>query len=241
MVRPCVARGFVELAFSGLASMYPVSDWSCFAPDQYGYQRACDLISGQASLGHSGHQCSHAPGRPILHLFSFSRRPRRVRVLITSSIASWVCAVLCSCLAAVPSSRPAGAEVRRAQGPSRLAVALALPLAPALPGHALTGPSTARGLSGSRRSFIGLDALEGAPLVKNRPGDAGELVGERNRQHVVVEALLCGLDPRLEPIAVPMLRPDLDQHDPGGLNEQSAQIAIAALRYAAEDRAVAGR
>src|SRR5258708_18211345 len=53
--------------------------------------------------------------------------------------------------------------MRRAQGPSRLAVALALPLAPALPGHALTGPSTARGLSGSVR-FIGLDALEGAPL-----------------------------------------------------------------------------
>src|SRR5258708_17073100 len=54
MVRPCVARGFVELAFSGLASMYPVSDWSCFAPDQYGYQRACDLISGQASTGPCG-------------------------------------------------------------------------------------------------------------------------------------------------------------------------------------------
>src|SRR5258708_35404458 len=55
-----------------------------------------------------------------------------------------------------------------------------------VPGQALTGPSTARGLSGSVRCFIGLDALEGAPLVKNRPGDAGELVGERNRQHVVV-------------------------------------------------------
>src|SRR5260370_12054916 len=54
MVRPCVARGFVELAFSGLASMYPVSDWSCFAPDQYGYQRACDLINGQASTGPCG-------------------------------------------------------------------------------------------------------------------------------------------------------------------------------------------
>jgi hypothetical protein len=27
--------------------------------------------------GHSGHQCSHAPGRPILHLVSSSRRPRR--------------------------------------------------------------------------------------------------------------------------------------------------------------------
>src|SRR6266852_4943297 len=113
--------------------------------------------------------------------------------------------------------------MRRAQGPSRLVVALA----PALPGHALTGPSTARGLSGSVR-FIGLDALEGAPFVKNRPGDAGELVGERNRQHVVVEALLGSLDPRLEPVAVPMLWPDLDQHDPGGLHEQSAQIAIAA-------------
>src|SRR6266853_6603799 len=87
MVRPCVARGFVELAFSGLASMYPVSDWSCFAPDHYGYQRACDLISGQASTGHSRHQCSHAPGRPILHLFLSSRRPRRVKGCgVTSSL-----------------------------------------------------------------------------------------------------------------------------------------------------------
>jgi hypothetical protein len=37
------------------------------APDHHGNQRACDLISGQASMGHLGHQCSHAPGRPILH------------------------------------------------------------------------------------------------------------------------------------------------------------------------------
>jgi hypothetical protein len=88
--------------------------------------------------------------------------------------------------APVPSSRPAGAEVRRAQGPSGLAVARALPLAPAWPGHALTGPSPARGLSGLGCVFIALDALEGAPLMKNRPGDAGELVGERDRQHVVV-------------------------------------------------------
>ena len=29
--------------------------------------------------GHSGHQCSHAPGRPNLHLFSSSRRPRQVK------------------------------------------------------------------------------------------------------------------------------------------------------------------
>src|SRR5262249_48103754 len=38
------------------------------APGHHGYQRACDLISVQASMGHLGHQCSHAPGRPILHL-----------------------------------------------------------------------------------------------------------------------------------------------------------------------------
>jgi hypothetical protein len=76
MVRPRVASGFAELAVSGLASMYPVSSWSGFAPDHHGYQRACDLINGQASTGHPGHQCSHAPGRPNLHLVSSSRRPR---------------------------------------------------------------------------------------------------------------------------------------------------------------------
>ena len=43
------------------------------APGHHGYQRACDLISGQASMGHLGHQCSQAPGRPILHLVIFSQ------------------------------------------------------------------------------------------------------------------------------------------------------------------------
>src|SRR5260221_11823174 len=47
-------------------------------------------LTDRPQRGHVGHQCSHTPGRPILHLFSFSRRPRRVRVLITSSIASWL-------------------------------------------------------------------------------------------------------------------------------------------------------
>src|SRR5258705_8680424 len=78
MYGPAVrCKRFVDLVASGLASMYPVSDWSCFAPDQYGYQRACDLIVGQTSMGQLGHQCSHAPGRPILHLFVSPRRPRR--------------------------------------------------------------------------------------------------------------------------------------------------------------------
>jgi len=78
MVRPCVARGFRRSGGRGLASMYPASRWSAIAPGHHGYQRACELVSGQASTkGHSGHQCSHAPGRPILHLVSPSRRPRR--------------------------------------------------------------------------------------------------------------------------------------------------------------------
>src|SRR6266540_3712429 len=131
---------------------------------------------------------------------------------------------LCSCLAAVPSSRPAGVQTRRAQGPSRLAVAMALPLAPVFSGHALTVLSTARGSSRSGRCCIALDALEGTPVMENRPGDAGKFVGERNRQHVVVQPFFGGLDPRLEAIALPPLWPNFDQHDPGCLNEQRAQI-----------------
>jgi hypothetical protein len=73
MVRPCVARDFSEWGMCGLASMYPAFAWSLCAPGHDGYQRACDLISGQASMGHVGHQCSHAPGRPILHLVILSQ------------------------------------------------------------------------------------------------------------------------------------------------------------------------
>src|SRR5216684_7446470 len=47
------------------------------------------------------------------------------------------------------------------------------------------------------------------------------------------------LDPGLEPVAFPALWPD--QHDPGRLHEQDAQVAIAAPRYLAEDRAVSSR
>src|SRR5215475_8013397 len=131
-------------------------------------------------------------------------------------------------------------QTRRAQGRSRLAVAQALPLASMLPGHALTAPSTARGLRCTGRHRIGLVAREGASLVENRPGDSGELVGQRNSEHVVVQSLLRRLDPRLEPIAFPLLG-ELDQHDPGRLNEQDTQIAIAAPGYAAEDCPVSRR
>src|SRR3979490_2385962 len=71
---------------------------------------------------------------------------------------------------AVP-SRPAGSRrSRRAQGRSRPAVALGLRLAPALPGCALTAPSTARGSSGSDACIVSPRQLEGASLSQHPPG-----------------------------------------------------------------------
>jgi hypothetical protein len=37
-----------------LADMLRLTKIVCFAPDHYGNQRACDLVSGQASIGPSG-------------------------------------------------------------------------------------------------------------------------------------------------------------------------------------------
>src|SRR6516162_6618384 len=54
MVRPRGARGFRRSGRCGLASMYPTSVWSGCAPGHHGYQRVCDLISGQASSGPNG-------------------------------------------------------------------------------------------------------------------------------------------------------------------------------------------
>jgi hypothetical protein len=78
MVRPCVARGFVDLSACGLASMYPAFDWS-------GLRSGPSWISARVrshyrtglERGHLGHQGSHAPGRPVLHFVSSSRRPRQ--------------------------------------------------------------------------------------------------------------------------------------------------------------------
>jgi hypothetical protein len=36
--------------------MYPAFACSSWAPGHHGNQRACDLISGQTSAGHLGHQ-----------------------------------------------------------------------------------------------------------------------------------------------------------------------------------------
>jgi hypothetical protein len=174
MVRQVRCKGvFVELAFSGLASMYPVSDWSCFAPDHYGYQRAFDLISGQASTGHSDRQCSHAPGRPMLHLLS-SRRPRRVKGVGLRYRLSFQC-------------------------------------------HRLSG-----GLAGCAKFC----RLEVSPVRKNAPGDTGQFIGQRNRQHVAVQLLLAASIQNLSPWR-PAFR--LDQHHPRRLHEQNPQVAVTSL------------
>jgi hypothetical protein len=67
MVRPCVARGFVELGVSGLASMYPASDWSMCSGAIMDISAHAFSLRDRPRLGHLSHQCSHAPGRPILH------------------------------------------------------------------------------------------------------------------------------------------------------------------------------
>ena len=76
-------------------------------------------------------------------------------------------------------------------------------------------------------------------MSKDAPSNASELVGERDGEDIVMQPLLGRLEPRLEPVTIPA--PGLDQYNPCGLNEQNAQIAIAALRYLAEDGAIAGR
>jgi hypothetical protein len=72
---------FVELAVGGRASIYPAFDWSVMLLAIVDISAPAISLADRPRTGHSGHQCSHAPGRPILHLVSSSRRPRQVRVL----------------------------------------------------------------------------------------------------------------------------------------------------------------
>ena len=83
-------------------------------------------LADRPRLDHLGHQCSHAPGRPNLHLVSSSRRPRLETVdRVTSSLAPHIAQFLCS--SQRPFLRPGPQSVDRVarrggQGrPSRLA------------------------------------------------------------------------------------------------------------------------
>src|SRR5450432_4001665 len=207
--------------------MYPVFSWSCFAPDHHGYQRACVLITGQASIGPFGSPVFACAGKtdppslliPLADLGWKLLIALRHRLLLISP-SSFVRA---NGRSFVPACRR---RSRRAQGRSRPAVALGLRRAPALPGCALTAPSTARGSSGLDDACIaGPRQLEAAPFSQHRPGDAGKLVG--------------GFDPGFEPVTFPVLYPD--QHNPCRLHKQNAQVAVAAPRDFAEDRAVSRR
>ena len=179
--------------------MYTVSDWSiCSAPSWISARmRSHYRIGLERAIGVTSVRMRREDRSSIV--VSASRRPRRVKVLATSFDSSL--ALCCSFVCALrlflrPGLRMHRRAARRGrQGwPSRLC----LRLAATLPGHALMGPSTARGSSRLGRRLIGPDALEGTPVVENRPGDAGEFVGKRNRQHVVVQPLFRRLDPGLE-------------------------------------------
>src|SRR5262245_49902783 len=55
------------------ATMYQVSSWSNFAPDQHGYPRASRLTSGKTSVGRFGTQsrgCAGQTVHPSLHSIS---------------------------------------------------------------------------------------------------------------------------------------------------------------------------
>jgi hypothetical protein len=71
-------------------------------------------------------------------------------------------------------------------------------------------------------------------MSQNTSSNASELVGERDGEDVVMQPLLGRLEPRLKPVTIPALR--LDQYNPRGLNEQNAQVAIAAFRYGRHKR-----
>jgi hypothetical protein len=59
-------------------------------------------------------------------------------------------------------------------------------------------------------------------VSKDAPGNAGELVGERDGEDVVMQPFLGCFEPRLEPVTMPTLW--LDQHNSRGLNEQNAEV-----------------
>jgi len=91
----------------GLASMYPASGWSVELRATMDISARAFSLADRPRLGQTGHQGSHAPGRPVLHLVSFSRRPRQVRVWCHVMA---LLQLLCSCLMAVslPRSRRLG-------------------------------------------------------------------------------------------------------------------------------------
>src|SRR5262249_43260963 len=70
-------------------------------------------------------------------------------------------------------------------------------------------------------------------VVQHAPGDARQLVGERDRKLVVMHARCGGLDPALEAVAFPGLGPQ-PKDNARRLHEEHAQVAITAFGDATE-------
>src|SRR6266702_8983262 len=81
MVRPRVARGFVNLADAVLHQCIRPLIGACCAPGHHGYQRAFELISGQASNGPFGSPvfaCAGKTDPPCLILSQTSAGTRQL-------------------------------------------------------------------------------------------------------------------------------------------------------------------
>ena len=113
MYGPAVrCKRFSSIRQYGLASMYPTSDWSvlCSGPSWISARMRSHYRTG-LERGHLDHQCSYAPGRPILHrrlILSQTSAGKGCCWLRHRQLLILLALFLCSCLAAVPSSRPAG-------------------------------------------------------------------------------------------------------------------------------------
>jgi hypothetical protein len=115
----------------------------------------------------------------------FSRRPRReLGFAVLRHRCAFSVPFLCSChkgRSFAPACRSCGApragavKTGRSRGHPQ--------------GLALTAPSTVPPSCRLGRRRVRLDAFERAFLVENRPSNAGKLIGERDRQHVVVQSL----------------------------------------------------
>ena len=76
--------------------------------------------------------------------------------------------------------------------------------------------------------------IEGFVVAQHAPGDARELVGQRDGKLVPVQSLRCCLEPCAEAISGPIVR--AHQEDLRRLDQQRAQVFAAPLGDATEDR-----
>ena len=98
MVRPCGARGFVDLANAVLHQCIRPLLGASYAPGHHGYQRACDLISGQASTGPFGSPVfacvgktdSPSSSRPLADLGGEAKLHHRLPLILCCSfVRAW--------------------------------------------------------------------------------------------------------------------------------------------------------